>query len=314
MSIWHPSAVPAIAILGPGGVGGLVAAMLVRAGSDVVVIGREPEVDVIRRDGISVESVAFGAFSARPAARTELTTPAAVLLVATKAPSLAQALERIQAQPELVVPLMNGLEHMTLLRSRFGATAVAAGAIRMEADRPEPGHVIQSSPAVRIELATDHPGLEPRLAQLADVLDAAGITTQIGTSEAQVLWSKLVRLNALAATTSAADVPMGAIREDPDWRATLVACVQETAAVANASGATIDPAASLAELDAVHPMQRSSMQRDIAAGREPELDAILGAVIRAAVRHGLECPATARLATAIAARAGVPAPQIQLWS
>jgi 2-dehydropantoate 2-reductase len=302
--------VPPIAILGPGGVGGFVGAMLARAGTDVIVVGREPEVDVIERHGIAVDSVLFGQFRARPAARTELTAPPSVLLVATKAPGLTEALRRIHVEPALVVPLMNGLEHMTVLRSRFDAATVAAGAIRMEADRPEPGHVVQSSPAVRIELATGHPGLAGRLEHLAQLLGAAGIPTHIGASEAQVLWSKLVRLNALAGTTSAADAPMGQIRDDPSWRAALVACVQETAAAANAAGATIDPAASLAELEAVHPMQRSSMQRDIAAGREPELDAILGAVIRAAARHGLECPTTARLAAAIAARAGVPAPQV----
>ena len=51
------------------------------------------------------------------------------------------------------------------------------------------------------------------------------------------------------------------------------------------------------------------MQRDIAAGREPELDAIPGAVLRAAKRHGIECPTIARLAVEIAERAGIPAPQ-----
>ena len=46
----------------------------------------------------------------------------------------------------------------------------------------------------------------------------------------------------------------------------------------------------------------SSMQRDIAAGREPELDAIAGAVLRAADRHGLECPTIERLASEIESR------------
>jgi 2-dehydropantoate 2-reductase len=50
------------------------------------------------------------------------------------------------------------------------------------------------------------------------------------------------------------------------------------------------------------------MQRDIAAGRVPELDAIPGAVLRAAARHGIECPTISRLVQAIAARAGLPLP------
>jgi 2-dehydropantoate 2-reductase len=50
------------------------------------------------------------------------------------------------------------------------------------------------------------------------------------------------------------------------------------------------------------------MQRDIAAGRQPELDAIGGAVLRAAARHALECPTIERLVVRVAARAGLAAP------
>jgi 2-dehydropantoate 2-reductase len=64
----------------------------------------------------------------------------------------------------------------------------------------------------------------------------------------------------------------------------------------------------LAELDEAHPELGSSMRRDIAAGREPELDAIAGAVLRAGARHGLECPTIARLAARTAERAGIDPP------
>jgi ketopantoate reductase len=52
------------------------------------------------------------------------------------------------------------------------------------------------------------------------------------------------------------------------------------------------------------------MQRDIAAGRTPELDAIPGSVLRAAARHGLRCPTIERLVALIAERAGLPAPAV----
>jgi 2-dehydropantoate 2-reductase len=120
-----------------------------------------------------------------------------------------------------------------------------------------------------------------------------------------VLWSKLVRLVALACTTSASGRTIGFIRSDPEWRSTLEACINEAAAVADAEGARVDPRATLAELDEAHPGLGSSMQRDIAAGREPELDAIAGAVRRAAKRRGIECPTLARLTEQIAERAGL---------
>jgi 2-dehydropantoate 2-reductase len=307
--IWQPSPVASITILGPGGVGGLLAAVLVRAGEEVAVVGREQEVALIARQGMSVESLRFGQFTARPAAMSELTSPTDVLLVATKATTLSEALERVKVRPRLVIPLLNGLDHMDTLRSHFGSSHVAAGAIRMEADCPAPGRAVHSSPSVRVELAADDPSLKDDLREFAQVLKRADIPAEIGASEAQVLWSKLVRLGPLACTTSVTDRPIGLIRSDPHWRSVLAAASAEIVAVANADGARIDPARPLAELDAAHPTLGSSMQRDLAAGREPELDAIPGAVIRAAARHGLECPTIARLAAVIAERAGMPAPR-----
>jgi 2-dehydropantoate 2-reductase len=230
------------------------------------------------------------------------------LFVCTKSVGLEAALERIEPTPSLVVPLLNGLDHMQILRERFGAGRVAAGTIRIESDRPRVAEIVQTSPAVRIELASDSAKLRARLEDLAAILQRADIPALVGRSEAQILWSKLVRLNALACTTSAADRPIGFIRSDPGWRRELEACIAETTAVANADGAKIDGADLLGELDSAHPDLGSSMRRDIDAGRPPELEAIPGSVLRAARRHCLRCPTVARLSAQIARRAGVPEP------
>lgn len=299
-----------IVVLGPGGVGGFIAAALARAGEDVTVVARESTARLIGRDGIQVQSVRLGDFFARPRAIAALRSAAEVLIVATKATALDAALGRIETDPELVVPLLNGLEHMALLREWFGAERVVAGTIRIEADRPAPGHVVQTSPFLRVDLAADDQQLRPAIERLATTLQNVDIPAEIGPSEAQILWSKLVRLNALACTTSASDRPIGFIRSDPEWRQALVDCISEAAAVAGAEGADIDATERLAELDAAHAELGSSMQRDIAAGRLPELDAIAGAVLRAGGRHGLSCPTIARLSDEIAGRAGIPAPQV----
>jgi 2-dehydropantoate 2-reductase len=169
---------------------------------------------------------------------------------------------------------------------------------------------VQTSPFLRIDVAADDEQLHLALAHLQETLQAAGVPVEIGSSEAQILWSKLVRLNALACTTSACDCQIGFIRNDPEWRVALKGCIDEAAAVANADGASIDPVARLAELDEAHPGLGSSMQRDIAAGREPELDAIAGAVLRAGRRHGLGCPTVSRLSEIIARRANIAPPRV----
>ena len=298
---------PTIAVLGPGGVGGLVAAALARSGADIVVVAREPTARLIAREGIAVRSIALGDFNVRPATVATLDWPVDHLLVATKAAGLESALRRVQTEPGLVVPLLNGLEHMETLRARFGS--VAAGVIRVESDRPVAAGIVQTSRSVRIDLATEVPGLQRLLTQVADALTSGGIDVRVGTSERQVLWSKLARLNALALTTSASDQPIGFIRTDPRWRDALARTISETVAVGDGDGATLDAAATLDELDRAHPELGSSMRRDIAAGREPELDAIAGAVLRAGARHGLRCPTVERLAAEVAERAGIRAPQ-----
>ena len=301
-----------IAVLGPGGVGGLIAGLLERAGTPVIVVAREQTAAAISERGLRIDSVSFGEFVARPRAVSRLDEPVDVLIVATKASGLEPALARVGAQPKLVLPLLNGLDHLAVLRERFGAgTTVLAGTIRVEADRPEPGVVVHTSPFLLVEMASDDPGARASMENLAELLKDAGVSARVGDSEAQVMWSKLVRLNALACTTSAYDKLLGEIRSTPELRAALVGAIEEGCAVGQAEGATdVDPAKALGELEQAHATLGSSMQRDIAAGREPELDAIPGSVLRAAARHGIACPTIERLVALIAARAGVPAPVV----
>lgn len=319
-----------IAVLGPGGVGGLLAGALAResapgakvlggigvgesapAGARVLVLARDSTARVIESEGLRVTSVVLGDFTAHPRAISELEEPVDALIVATKAAGLAQALERVRTQPPLVLPLLNGLDHLVALRERFGDSAVVAGTIRVEADRPEPGVVVHTSQFLRIDMASHDPAMRAPMEALAAVLSGVGVPARVGDSEPQVMWSKLVRLNALACTTSAFDKLLGEIRCTPELRAELVGAIEEGCAVALAEGAEIPAGDPLGELTAAHDTLGSSMQRDIAAGREPELDAIPGAVLRAAARHGIECPTIERLVATIAARAGVPAPVVR---
>ncbi len=299
-----------IAVLGPGGVGGLLAAVLDRDGHEVVVVAREETAEVIEARGIALRSVRFGELNARPRAVAVLDEPVDALIVATKAIGLEEALERIVVEPALVLPLLNGLDHMTPLRRRFASETVVAGSIRVEADRPEAGVIVHTSPFLLVSMASAAPEMAAPVAELAGALEHAGVPTKVLDSEPEVMWSKLVRLNALACTTSAYDKLLGEIRSTPELRADLVGAMEEAAAAGRAEGAEVDATTAVAELDRAHATLGSSMQRDIAAGRTPELDAIPGSVLRAAARHGLACPTIDRLVTIIAARAGIEPPAV----
>jgi 2-dehydropantoate 2-reductase len=232
-----------------------------------------------------VRSVRLGEFQVDVAAVARLTEPVDLLIVATKATGLAAALERVATAPRLVLPLLNGVDHLGVLRERWN-DRVCAGVIRVESDRPEPGLIVQTSPFLRIDVAPET--VETTAA--AHLLRTAEIPTKVGPSEADVMWRKLVRLNALACTTTAFAEPIGAVRAHPRHRLALEGAVEETAAVARAEGADIGAAEVLQELAEVHAESTSSMARDVAAGHPPELDAIPGAVLRAAGRHGIPAP------------------------
>jgi 2-dehydropantoate 2-reductase len=296
-----------VAVLGPGGVGGLVAGALVRAGTDVVVVAQDTTAALIAERGIDVSSVTLGDFCARPRACARLKDADSVdaLIVATKAAGLEAALERIDVQPTVVLPLLNGLDHMTVLRRRFSPGSVLAGSIRVEADRPRPGVVVHTSPFLLVSMASAEPSVALPMQELADTLSQAGVPTAVLESEAQVLWSKLVRLNALACTTSAYDKLLGEIRSTPQLLSDLRGVIEESCAVGQAEGADVEPQTAIDELQRAHDTLGSSMQRDIAAGRPPELDAIPGSVLRAGARHGIQCPTIERLVAIIAARAGL---------
>lgn len=291
-----------VAILGPGGVGGLLAALLAKAGNRVICVAGEETVRTLRADGIRVRSAQFGDFTATVEADTELREPVDVCLVTVKHTALEAALERVPPAvlgDGLLVPLLNGVEHPDLLRTRYGADRVAPAVIRVESTRTAPGVIEHGSPFAEIDLTGD---LVPRarLDLLAETLAAAGPSVRVLAEESAVLWAKMSFLAPFALLTTRYSVPLGDIRTE--HRAELMALVEETAAVSRASGGPADMAQTLARYDAFPPQAKSSMQRDAEAGRPLELDAIGGALLRAAARHGVPVPVASRLVTSIADR------------
>jgi 2-dehydropantoate 2-reductase len=290
------------AVLGPGGVGGLLAALLARSGAAVTCLGGPSTVDVLATSGIRVESAQFGDFTVPVAAAERLTEPVDVVLVTVKATQLDEALERLPRDVvgrALIVPLLNGVDHLALLEGRYPDATVVPATIRVESTRVAPGVIRHGSPFVSVELAEDD-GRSAAVRRLADDLDRAGVTVKVSDDAATVMWSKLTFLVTLALLTTSAEATAGEVRERR--RDDLVALVGEVAAVAQAEGAKVDADDVVAFFDGIPTGMKSSMQRDAETGRRLELDAIGGAVVRAAGRHGIPVPVTSRYVDELRAR------------
>jgi 2-dehydropantoate 2-reductase len=284
------------AVLGPGGVGGLMAALLARAGDNVEVLVGESTAREMAAGGIRVESTRFGDFTAPVKAAPQLSEAVDAVLVTVKATQLEDAIKRVPVTmlgEALVIPFLNGFEHVEVLRSVYPPDQVVPATIRIESARIAPGVIRHTSQLAGIEIlpAAEHVGAHLR---------AAGFDVRMRADEQVMLWEKFVFLAPMALLTTDARADVGTIRTRR--RKDLMALVGEVTSVARADGVSIDPAAVLRFIDAVPGSMETSMQRDQAARRPLELDALGGALLRRAEKAGIETPVTRRLVREIGAR------------
>lgn len=288
-------------ILGAGGVGGLVGAVLAHAGEQVTLVVRPEAMDGYPRE-LSLESK-FGKFTVPVSVAAKISELADILWITVKATQLEAALKNIlpdttpaAARVRFVVPLLNGIDHIALLRARFGHDRVIPATFAGESERTAPGMIVHRSPFARINAAAmGRPLLEP----VMEHFTRFGFECKFIENENTLLWSKLAFLAPFALATTAAGLPIGSILGDAQQKARLEACVGEACTVANASGAVVNVDTLLAAINGMPAGMRSSMQKDAEAHRALELDAIAGPILRGAAQHGLPVPATREMVDAI---------------
>jgi 2-dehydropantoate 2-reductase len=261
----------------------------------VLCIAGQDTADALRRDGLTVSSERYGEFTVPVEADTVLREPVDACLITVKETALASALDRVGGEAlggGLVVPLLNGIEHLDLLRERYPAEQVVAATIRVESTRVAPGQIEHTSPFASVELAS-HTAPRDRLDDFAEQLRRAGLDVAVRDDETAMLWDKLLFLAPFALMTTRHRTDVGTVRTE--HRQELLTVIREITAVARAAGAPADADAVLGFFDRVPATMKSSMQRDAEAGRSIELDAIAGAVLRIAKAQDLPTPTIARL-------------------
>jgi 2-dehydropantoate 2-reductase len=291
------------AVLGPGAVGGSLAVRLLNAGVPVICVTHAEAAGLIALAGLVVESPE-GTLTARVEVVEQLVKPVGLLLVTVKAPALDDAIARVDPDAVadgIVLPLLNGLEHMEKLRERFGDRVVAGSISHFVAYRVGRVQIVEATPSPVITIASETlPRTTVEFA--ADMLRQARLDVRVGQDEKRVLWHKLARIAPLTAASAASGRTVGELRHDPAWRPRLDGAINETCAVAEADGVALRSSAQWAIIDEMADETTTSAARDVAAGRRSELDAIVGGVLRAAERLSVQTPALAELASAAGLR------------
>jgi 2-dehydropantoate 2-reductase len=286
------------AILGPGGIGGLIGACLAQSGSIVTMVGR-PETMAQYPSEVELESP-FGNVRAAVDHSSEV-PPVDVLWITVKATQLDAALRALPdgGRVQAIIPLLNGVDHVAALRSRYGHDRVIPATIAVESERIAPGHFVHRSPFANLNVASSGKAV---IGDTVDTLSGLGFTCRFVDDEATLLWSKLVFLAPLALASTASRQTIGEMMGDPNWREKVFGCVREACAVAMKEGAKVDAEGVIKTISGLPSHMRSSMQKDVEQGRTPELDAIAGPIVRGAVRHHLAVPVTAELAARVEGR------------
>ena len=304
-----------IGIIGAGALGGTFAALLDRAGHEVVVTARGAQLDAIREHGLRLEG-GYGDALARIAALPALAEPPELAFLAVKAQDAASAAAQNAAALAgvPVVVVQNGVRGPQALREALPDSPLIGAASMIAASYLSPGVVTVTAPGVTV-LARDSAS-DTALRTAADLLGSV-VAVRTAPDLAGVQWSKLVvnQLNAAPAVTGIG--LQEALRSAP-LTAAVAAAMRETIRVARADGVRLTglPALSPGLLRtllllplplAARVLRRGVLQRmgdvpnpgstlqSIRRGRPSEIDHLSGAVVEAGQRLGVPTPVNRRI-------------------
>ncbi len=277
-----------VAVVGAGGVGGLIAAKLAGGGHDVRFVARGATLAAIREHGLVVHGP-DGDHRARIAKADSDPAKlgvAQIVIVTVKAWQLADLAPRLRplvGADTAVLPLQNGVEASELLGAALGDDRVLGAVAHMISWAEQPGEIRWIGIAPSVTLGARHDGQAELVQRCAATLRTSGIQAIITPAIERVRWAKLLFIAPFGAVGAAEGATAGTIRREPRTRAQLEGAMREVAAVAAARGIELAAdavAVAMQRIDSLPEDATASMQRDLVAGRRSELRELIGAVVR----------------------------------
>lgn len=284
---------PGILILGTGALATLFAARLGQTGMPVTMLGHWPQaLRSLNREGARLLLPEGQELSAPVRA---LSSPeeagvfglALVLLKAWQTPRAGRQLQTCLAADGLALTLQNGLGNLEILRSFLGSERCALGVCTLGAALLGPG-LTRLGGEGTLSLQA-----HPRLGPMETLLRAASFPVNIFPDAAPLVWGKLVVNSAINPLTALLQISNGELLRRPGLRALMGALACETAAVARAGKILLpfdDPVAAVEQVAQRTAVNHSSMAQDVQRGAPTEIEAICGAVVRAAKEWGQSAP------------------------
>jgi 2-dehydropantoate 2-reductase len=300
----EPSAWPKIAVVGAGAVGGYFGGMLARAGAPVVMIGRAPFVEAVKKDGLLLDALHFKE-SVRVQAATELEAArgAEVVLFCVKTTgtaATARALAPLLSPQAIILSMQNGVDNAEQIRAASGIDALGA-VVYVAASVPQPGavkHVGRGDLVIGPRNTTTE--------RTAAFFERASVPCRISDNIEGELWTKLTWNCALNAISALGRAKYGQIAANEDARKLVAEIVDEVLAVARAANihppGLEDPQAALAgALRVATQMSEalSSTAQDMQRNKRTEIDSLNGYIFRRGATLGVPTPVNHALFTLV---------------
>jgi len=287
-----------IAIVGSGGLGGYYGGLLARTGHEVTFIARGAHLAALREKGLQVISV-HGDFHVAPVRATADPAeagPVDLVLVCVKTPAIDAAAKAARAMvgPDTVVMgLQNGIDAAERIGAAVGMDHVLGAVTWIAANIEAPGVIRQLSTFRRIVLGELDGRDTPRLQRTVEALRRMGITIEPTGAIRKVMWTKFVFIAGFSGVGTVARLEVGGYRSVPETRAMMTRMMREVEALARAAGVDLDRDVvdqALAVIDGAAPAMKTSMQRDVEAGRPSELESMIGVITRKGRELGVATP------------------------
>ena len=298
-----------ITVLGLGGVGGYVGALLADTYPHVTFVARGERGKSIRENGLVLHSDYRGERTVRPERVVETAEGLEIqdyIFICVKNYSLEEACRSLTgcvSEDTVIVPVMNGADPGDRAREYLPGGTVIDSLIYIVAFANADFSVTQQDRFANLYVGIQDasPADWKKCCDVTDLLNGAGVDCTASRDIQAEIWKKYILNCAYNVETALYDNCIGQLREDPEKAAIYEALVDEAWQVALAKGIHVTQA----DRDAIiyrfyHKLQydaTSSLQRDVNAGRPTELETFSGYIVREAQRLGVAAPVSGEMYT-----------------
>jgi 2-dehydropantoate 2-reductase len=184
-----------ILVIGAGALGGYFGGRLLAAGRDVTFLVRARRAALLGEYGLEIISVKGGLHLANPPTVTadKLASHYDVVLLSCKAFDLDDAIKSFApavGPQTMILPVLNGMEHLDILASHFGAEHVLGGQSKISATLDDEGRIHHLSTFHSVSFGEQDGSRTPRIEALADTLQASGFDAHLSENILAEMWNK----------------------------------------------------------------------------------------------------------------------------